>query len=268
MQYNKNVLIIFYSISKECDYVNGKIICPDLRHLGETVLRQSQLATIRMLYILDKVCRKHGIKYWVQRGTLIGAVRHNGSIPWDLDIDIGILSEDHEKLRLVSHEMPSDVFLQNYSSDSAFSNKLKVSVGKLRDHHSCFGYCARTGCKHHDGLMVDMFGFEIKNDVLVPLRVNQGSLQSKKDDVFPLTELKYEGFSVFAPRNFKTVLEERYGKHYMEVPSKRNRCPFGGMVGMPWHSCKSLTEMVFPQGRDIAYNFLITKSKYLAQYLS
>ena len=54
---------------------------PDNRQEGETVLRQAQLVMLRMLKIIDYICRKHDISYWMCSGTLLGAVRHKGFIP-------------------------------------------------------------------------------------------------------------------------------------------------------------------------------------------
>ena len=59
---------------------------PDNRQEGETVLRQAQLVMLRMLKIIDYICRKHDISYWMCSGTLLGAVRHKGFIPWDDDL--------------------------------------------------------------------------------------------------------------------------------------------------------------------------------------
>lgn len=57
-----------------------------------------RLLYVELLIFLDKVCHKHGIDYWLGFGTLLGAARHKGFIPWDDDIDLVILRRDYEKL--------------------------------------------------------------------------------------------------------------------------------------------------------------------------
>ena len=60
--------------------------------------RDFQLATLSLLIDFDAICKQNNIHYWLDFGTLIGAVRHKGFIPWDDDIDLGIFREDYEKI--------------------------------------------------------------------------------------------------------------------------------------------------------------------------
>ena len=57
-------------------------------------LKKGQKMMTKMFKEFDKICRKYGLKYWAIGGTLIGAVRHNGWIPWDGDIDVVMESKD------------------------------------------------------------------------------------------------------------------------------------------------------------------------------
>ncbi len=68
------------------------------------LLRELQLVNLRTLKKLDEVCRKYDIRYWAAFGTLIGAIRHKGFIPWDDDLDVCMMREDFEKLCKVPEE--------------------------------------------------------------------------------------------------------------------------------------------------------------------
>lgn len=61
-------------------------------------LRLLQQGSAKLLSIIAEICKKNHLQYWLMYGTLIGAVRHKGFIPWDDDIDIGMMREDYNKL--------------------------------------------------------------------------------------------------------------------------------------------------------------------------
>jgi lipopolysaccharide cholinephosphotransferase len=61
-------------------------------------IRDIQLANLALLKELDYVCKENGLTYWLDGGTMIGAVRHKGFIPWDDDIDVGMMREDYSKI--------------------------------------------------------------------------------------------------------------------------------------------------------------------------
>lgn len=68
------------------------------------ILKNLQQTELQMLKAVDRICRKYDIRYFLAWGSMLGAVRHHGFIPWDDDIDIGMLREDYERLRSVPKE--------------------------------------------------------------------------------------------------------------------------------------------------------------------
>ena len=84
-------------------------------------LRRMQKRMLEMLEIFDSLCKKHDIPYWISDGTLLGAYRHGGFIPWDDDIDIQMLQKDCKRLfQILSSELPSNLKVQSSETDSNY----------------------------------------------------------------------------------------------------------------------------------------------------
>lgn len=78
------------------------------------MMKRAWAAQMEVLEDIDKVCRKHNIQYWADWGTLIGVIRHGGFIPWDDDVDIGMLRKDYDKFNKVAmDELPKGYGLLN-----------------------------------------------------------------------------------------------------------------------------------------------------------
>lgn len=98
-----------------------------------SLLREHQLRMLDMLIYIDKVCKAQNIPYWLGSGTLLGAVRHRGFIPWDDDVDIEMLGEDYERfIKFMETECDNRFTIQTHKSDSSYI----LQFAKLRDLHS------------------------------------------------------------------------------------------------------------------------------------
>ncbi len=132
----------------------------DNREQGETRLRQCQLVMLRMLKILDFLCSKHDINYFLSGGTLLGAIRHKGFIPWDDDLDVGMTRENYEKFVILAvPELPNDIFFQNPETDMHYP-KLSNVDARLRDKYSSYNHIGKDNNKWHEGLQVDIFVYD------------------------------------------------------------------------------------------------------------
>ena len=82
-----------------------------------TAMKQAWAAEIEVLSEIDRICKKFGIRYFADCGTLIGTVRHGGFIPWDDDLDIGMCREDYRRFREVADkELPEGFSIHDYES--------------------------------------------------------------------------------------------------------------------------------------------------------
>jgi len=94
---------------------------PDDRLSGDTSLRQAQLVMLRILKTFHSICEEEGLRYWLDAGTLLGAVRHGGFIPWDDDVDVLMPREDYLRFCAIAAErLPFDMFYQSPETDTRF----------------------------------------------------------------------------------------------------------------------------------------------------
>ncbi|MBR5523220.1 MAG: LicD family protein [Akkermansia sp.] len=114
-------------------------------------------AEISILEELDKVCKTLGIRYFACYGTALGAVRHKGFIPWDDDIDVGMLREDYERFRKEAPALlPPHLFYQNYDTE----NDYFLSHAKLRDSRTTFIEDSWKDYQWNHGVFIDIFPFD------------------------------------------------------------------------------------------------------------
>ena len=108
-----------------------------------------------ILDAIHEVCREHGLRYTLAYGTLIGAVRHGGFIPWDDDIDLMMPRQDYEKLREIwKQAAPENYILQDSRNDLDFTqNFLKIR----KDHTTFLQFEEEKTRTYHKGIFVDIF---------------------------------------------------------------------------------------------------------------
>ncbi len=133
-------------------------------------LRNMQLRMVEMLEYLDSVCLRHNIKYWMGAGTLLGAVRHQGFIPWDDDLDIEMTRADYKKLiRILRKENSGRFVLQTPRTDWNYV----FPLAKLRDTGSRITELRNSGKNYrYKGIYIDIFYLDRGNTFLARLTVN------------------------------------------------------------------------------------------------
>lgn len=89
-----------------------------------SMMKRVWAVQIQVLLEIDKVCRRHGIRWFADNGTLLGAVRHHGFIPWDDDLDICMLRKDYEELLKYTDEFPKGFYVMNIHTDPTDTDML------------------------------------------------------------------------------------------------------------------------------------------------
>lgn len=121
-----------------------------------STLRKAQLRMFGILAEIDKILRTHHIDYWLDSGTLLGAIRHKGFIPWDDDVDICVQKEDFAQVRqLLMNELPEQFSFQ----DTQLDDFEWSGIARVRDKKS---YCHMPLFRLYkeQGIWVDIFQVE------------------------------------------------------------------------------------------------------------
>ncbi len=218
-----------------------------------------QKASISIFAFFSKIAKKHGLKFWLDSGTLIGFLRHNGQfVPWDDDIDICMLRTDYEKLpKILNEEFKNnefsyqvgeitrlyykdlhvwvDIFPMDigYSETPPSGKEYDNFIKKLNhiksyidfDYYKWLAHQKPVSQKYLDNC------YSMRDTELIKNRHPKGFLfygvetsvrtrtVYKNDTIFPLKPVKFYGINTYIPQNADLYLFQMYGD-YMNWPNK------------------------------------------------
>lgn len=120
-------------------------------------LRQLQSALVGVLEAIDAVCRKNGITYWLDSGTALGARRHAGFIPWDDDIDLGMMRADYERFLEVAPSALGESYVVSNPRTNGHQATLFTKVWKRG---TAFQTRETQDARFDQGIFVDVFPYD------------------------------------------------------------------------------------------------------------
>lgn len=142
----------------------------------EDTLRKLQLTMLEILKLVDHICHENDIKYSLCSGTLLGAVRHKGFIPWDDDLDIRMTRDNYDKFIKVWNKInPEGYTLQNKENTPDFPQ----SFSKIRKDNTSFIQFEWEKGAYNTGIFIDIFPLD---------RIPQNKLKKK---IFYFKSYKY-----------------------------------------------------------------------------
>lgn len=124
---------------------------------GPETIRRVQMIALEILCEFDRICKKYEISYILSAGTLLGAIRHKGFIPWDDDIDVFILNEEWQKfVKVAEKELDkSRFFLRTQETD--IDNNLVF--GQIKRNDTVYVKDGRDNFNTHRGIAMDILPF-------------------------------------------------------------------------------------------------------------
>ena len=187
------------------------------------------------LQILDefvRVCKKHNLKYFLYGGTLLGAVRHKGFIPWDDDIDIIMPREDYDRFgEIAEKELGKEYFYQTNITDKKFI----LLFAKIRLNNTYVREPKFDGVDIHQGIYIDILPLDLfpeKSDIkqkimLEKFNVLNCACQTGKclSNHF-LSRLLYKWYMLF-PNYHLQMKRDKFIKNACKNPNTKLVCSFG-----------------------------------------
>lgn len=234
--------------------------------ITKDLLEKLQKVELEMLIEVDRICRKNNIKYSIMYGTLLGAVRNGGFIPWDDDCDVVFKRDEYEKFfEACKKDLDtSKFFLQEHRTDPNYL----FGYGKLRKKNTVFRRKGQGHIKQRDGIFMDLFIYDNIPDGTIRRLLNKFELYVIRNALNSKI-FKYTSYSWFK-RLFYRMLDlipkdrlfdrlDRIQKKYNEKDTELSRIYTWGIednafFGYPNKLYDDLCELEFE-----GHKFLATK---------
>ena len=194
-------------------------------------------AELSMVKEVQRICERHNLQYFAVYGTLLGAIRNEGFIPWDDDIDIAMFREDYEKfLEYAKTELPESIFLQTSETEEDYF----FGHTKLRlNHTSAIRYVQYPeNYRFHQGVFMDVFALDNVPDGKIAYAVHRKIAGWMLSLIYyakyyyrvnyhaPAAQIKHKIVTLLLPTNRAVRRTYRIYQRWIQLPNRKNtrRC--------------------------------------------
>lgn len=136
-------------------------VMASFKEYDSDMLKRLQQALLEILLAVDKVCKNNNITYFLDSGSALGAIRHDGFIPWDDDIDIGMLRDDYESFMSIAQAELGNKFVV---SNPRINKKQAALFGKVWLKDTVFETEETKDAGLEQGIFIDVFPYDVLNN--------------------------------------------------------------------------------------------------------
>ncbi|MBP7074179.1 MAG: LicD family protein [Rhabdochlamydiaceae bacterium] len=186
-----------------------------LNYARPSELSKTHQIEIEVFKEICELLKKHDIVFWLDCGSALGAYRYQGMIPWDDDIDISIVSNDHHNVRKLLESLdPEKYQVQDWSSHLYPCTFIKFYIKKTKTLIDIYHY-------NLDAESQTATYFYTYQDTPLPKKWKRFEEVMTKpipySVLFPLKHAKFDGIDVWVPHNLEEFLHQKYGENLSPV---------------------------------------------------
>ena len=232
-------------------------------------LNELQRAGLNILKETIKICQSHELQYYIYGGTLLGAIRHKGFIPWDDDVDIAMPRKDYEKLKQFQDELPDYMFLDTiqrkghqWTAAHIVDTRYKVEVGH--------GQKKAEMCVWMDILIIDGVPFpgtlqyKLFSFAYLSARLLYKFSNFSKEVDLEKKRTSLESFLIkFAKlTHIERIVNQHFSGCLLDWVSRRNdidKCDYIATLAGPLKMDETMPKQWFGKGRDVLFEDIVVK---------
>lgn len=234
------------------------------------ILDQLHQVQLEMIDEIDRLCTQNNLSYWLDSGSALGAIRHHGFIPWDDDVDIGMMRDDYNAfIAIAKKEMSSNYIIQDHNIEPRYNN-FHIKIRKL---NTIFPQSYNSHFKYR-GIQLDIFPFDyVPDDAEKTIKkCKQIQKYRRLCDKATKVDLSRNPIKNIVQRVLRVIPVTVYRNYFDKMCQKHNNTPTGYVTSHTYRMQREKIRIfkvqdMIPTRRvkfeDREYNIMNNPDKYL-----